>query len=229
METTEVILDAPASIHLRELADLTSHVYKLLRPWCFSEQSGLAIFKPIRVQALSYVQAIDFSITAAQNGFNFCEDVLAFADLLDSSDEIQRQDYLRELVGLAQQAAENAEKAKDKFRNVRMIVGKLVRDAQKQQSMNASKSSEKQLKELEEGVTMLESFSACISTHISWWTTVYMGHKSQVMRLDPVVVRYNTIRNQGVVNKWKQLRQEYVDYTYKVSFRCRFLSIHNFC
>lgn len=38
MEVTEVVLDSPASMHLHELADSTSHVYKLLRPWCFSEQ-----------------------------------------------------------------------------------------------------------------------------------------------------------------------------------------------
>ncbi|PPQ83885.1 hypothetical protein CVT25_000629 [Psilocybe cyanescens] len=216
-------IDADNTISIKPPIEsqVTKHVFSVLQDTpklksCFSEQSGLAIFKPIRVQVLSYLQAIDFSVTAAQNGLKFSQDVIALADLLESSDEIQRQDYLRELVGLAQQAAENAEKVKAKFRNIRVIVGKLVRDVQEQQSMNASQSSEKQLKEFEEGVIILESFSACISTHISWWTTVYCDHTSQIARLDSLVVRYHTIRSQIFVKRWKQLCQEYIDYTSKI-------------
>lgn len=43
-----------------------------------------------------------------------------------------------------------------------------------------------------------------------------MSHKSQVTRQTSVVVNYNAIRNQDVLNKWKELRQEYVLYTDKV-------------
>lgn len=42
-----------------------------------------------------------------------------------------------------------------------------------------------------------------------------MSHRSQATR-QGIVVKYNAIRNQDVLTKWKELRQEYVAYTYKV-------------
>lgn len=51
--------------------------------------------------------------------------MIALAGFLDSSNETERQEYLRGMVGLAKQAEENAEKAKAEFRDVRIVVGKV--------------------------------------------------------------------------------------------------------
>ncbi|KAH9476530.1 hypothetical protein JR316_0010442 [Psilocybe cubensis] len=220
MEIIQVSLDSPSTdICLRDLAESTSNIYKLLRPWFCSSQPCHEVFKPIKSQALSYITAIDFSITAAQKGYTFCDEVIAFAASLGSSNDADRQEYLRGMVDLAHQAEGNAERAKAEFRNVRIVVGQLVQDAKKNINLNqyeTASSNETRLKEFEDGVSLLERFSACISSYISWWNTIYMSHKSQVTRQTHVATNYNKIRNNDVLTKWKELRQEYVFYTDRI-------------
>lgn len=81
--------------------------------------SSLAL-QSIKLQAKSYMQALEFSVMAAQHGFNIAEDALAFADLMDSCNEIERQEYLRGMFDIALLGENNAKAAHERFRNVRV-------------------------------------------------------------------------------------------------------------
>lgn len=84
------------------------------------------VFGPIRTQAYEYAKAVDFSITAAQNGFDFCEDILAYAEDFDVTDEAVRQEALQDLWELAKQGSENAHRASWSFRGTRQTVSKVI-------------------------------------------------------------------------------------------------------
>ena len=70
--------------------------------------------------------------------------------------------------------------------------------------------------DLERGISVLENFRVCVSVYISWWTRMELSNSSQTTSLEMLKVNYDSLRNRIVVQKWKDLRQLYVDYTEKV-------------
>lgn len=77
--------------------------------------------RSIKLQAQSYTKAIDFSIIAAEQGHTIAEEALGFAKNIDEagfSDE-ERQSYLRGMLDMAYRGERNAQKAHEKFREVR--------------------------------------------------------------------------------------------------------------
>jgi hypothetical protein len=78
--------------------------------------------KDIAAQALAYVGAIDFSIVAAQNGFNVTEEAIALGELIPISSPDQLQSYLVGMLKLAKHGHSNASKTLHTFRDVRQIV-----------------------------------------------------------------------------------------------------------
>ncbi|KAF8883876.1 hypothetical protein CPB84DRAFT_1827544 [Gymnopilus junonius] len=218
MTSTEIdILAPPGTTNLKDLASSTLLVFDLLRPWCKSNYSSPAL-QSIKTQAKSYMQALELSVVAAQHGFNIAEDALAFIDLMDSCSEDERQDYLRRMLEIARLGENNAKEAHGRFRGVRVMLLQLIREAKMQPSDEDCQDvgTDPKLNELEKGISTLEKFSTCISLYISWWNAISMSHISQSKRLQQVVIKYNSLRARDVVQKWRNLRQEYVDYTDKI-------------
>jgi len=79
--------------------------------------------------------------------------------------------------------------------------------------------------DLERGISVLENFRVCVSVYISWWTRMELSNSSQTTSLEMLRVNYDSLRNRTVVQKWKDLRQLYVDYTEKVSIPLKWLNI----
>jgi len=79
-----------------------------------------------------------------------------------------------------------------------------------------SRSEPIELKELEAGIVVLERFSECVSIYANWWNEMCMTEISQKQRLESVIFKYNSLREKAVIGTWRQLKQEYVDYSNKV-------------
>ncbi|KDR78018.1 hypothetical protein GALMADRAFT_138176 [Galerina marginata CBS 339.88] len=210
----QVILEAPPTPNLKQLADSTFLAFKLLRPWCEleSDYSSIAL-NSIKCQAQAYVRAIDFSIMAAQHGFNIAEEVLNFASFIDEGTEVDRQEYLIGMLDIARRGEQNAVRSHNSFRDVRVKVFKLIQDATEEQTRLGKMS---ELDDLKEGILVLENFSRCLSFYTSWWNLMKMTHTSNNARLGTVVVKYNSLRCRDVVDKWRDVRRQYVDYTDKI-------------
>ncbi|KAF9552215.1 hypothetical protein CPC08DRAFT_768465 [Agrocybe pediades] len=214
MSTLEiVVLDAPEIPELRALANSTSQSLKVLRPWCKAEHTSIAL-RSIKLQALTYTKAIDFSIIAAEQGHTIAEEALGFAKNIDHTgfSEDDRQAYLRQMLDMAYRGESNAHKAHEKFREVRTTLEKLISAARDEQKLENAHKDTKELNKLEDDVSILEEFSRCVSLFISWWIKMKMSQASLAARAHHVFVNYNALRERSVVQKWEQLKQSYVEY-----------------
>jgi len=122
------------------LARSTDRALQVLLPWCqvhksyvsstpqfavFLEalySSELTFAGDIAAQAFAYVEAIDFSVVAAQNGFTVAEDAISLGDLIPISTPNQHQGYLEGMLKLARDGRNNAAKTLQTFRDVRKNV-----------------------------------------------------------------------------------------------------------
>ncbi|KDR78066.1 hypothetical protein GALMADRAFT_1299497 [Galerina marginata CBS 339.88] len=210
----QVILEAPATPNLKQLAYSTFLALKLLRPWCEleSDYSSNAL-NSIKCQAQAYVKAIDFSIISAQHGFTIAEEVLSFTSFMDEGTEVERQEYLIGMLDIARRGEHNAVRSHNSFRDVRIKVYKLIQDAAEEQTRLGKMS---ELDDLKEGVLVLESFSRCLSFYTSWWSVMKMTHTGNADRLARVVFKYDSLRYRDVIDKWRDVRRQYVDYINKI-------------
>jgi len=76
--------------------------------------------------ASSYVRAIDSSILAAQQGYNVSEDALELAKSLgNKSSPAEQKQYANSMLALAHCARRRAEKAHQRFRDIRAALNKV--------------------------------------------------------------------------------------------------------
>ena len=74
------------------------------------------------MQARAYVNAIDFSVVAAQNGFTVAEEAISLRDLIPISTPDELRHYLERMLNLAKKDHDNANKTLQRFRDVRYNV-----------------------------------------------------------------------------------------------------------
>ena len=99
----------------------------LLKPELHS--SKLTFAGNIATHALAYVEAIGFSVVAAQKGFTVAEEAISFGELIDMSTPDQHHGYLAGMLDLAKEGHRNAAKTLETFRDVRknvLAVGRLL-------------------------------------------------------------------------------------------------------
>ncbi|KAF8160640.1 hypothetical protein B0H34DRAFT_344990 [Crassisporium funariophilum] len=210
---------------LDKLAESTQSAFKLLVPWCRGKNLPSAL-APISRQAILYVQAIDFSIVASQQGFTIAEDALSLSTILkesgpvvDANTEVDLQEYLRGMLDLATKGHNMAIEAMEKFRGVSQTMRELLRIANAEQ--NADNSSDKKanlktLSDLKKGIKVLERFATHISLYVTWWNKMEMSHHAQKARAEHLTIDYNSLRNKVVIKKWGELREAYANYTDKI-------------
>ncbi|KAF8153808.1 hypothetical protein B0H34DRAFT_719215 [Crassisporium funariophilum] len=219
--TLEVTLVPPTDVNLDDLAQATLLAFELLAPWCRLHYASLAL-QSISEQALQYVKAIDFSVVAAQQGFMIADEAISFAELLPHSSPKDHHEYLLGMLAIADRGQQSAKLTVEKFRDVRTTVLKLLQDAAEEQSGTAFKAQggntldNEQLTKLEEGISVLEKFSTCISSYISWWNLMALSGKTQFDRTEHVVFHYDCLREKTIISKWRDLRRDYVTYTNKI-------------
>lgn len=71
----------------------------------------------------------------------------------------------------------------------------------------------KKLDEFERGIPTLEVFYGHLTLYISFWNAIDMDQNTQKTRHAALVENFDVIRQQGVLNTWKQLREQYLEYT----------------
>ncbi|KAF8153758.1 hypothetical protein B0H34DRAFT_65685 [Crassisporium funariophilum] len=208
-------------LDLDALADATELAFKLLVPWCQEKHSSLALL-PIARQAALYVQAIDFSIVASQQGFNIAEEAINFSqDLKEDSEEpderteIERQKYLRRMVDIAVRGHQMAEDSMMKFRKVRETMNELIDKAKAKEVKQGSKD-QQVLTDLTNNIAVLERFAGHISQYAGWWNNMEMLQNSQEERTKAQVMSYSSLREESVILKWEELRDGYTCYTNKI-------------
>jgi hypothetical protein len=87
-----------------------------------SYSSELSFAGEIAEQAGAYVRAIDFSMAAARNGFTIAEEAKTLGEFIPHSLPEDREDYLVQMLALAQHGHNNANKAYEAFRGVRQNI-----------------------------------------------------------------------------------------------------------
>jgi hypothetical protein len=90
--------------------------------FCVLDTLNRAIAGDIAAQALAYVEAINFSVDAAQNGFTIAVEAITLIELIPHTPSDQHQSYLMGMLQLAQDGHNNAAKTLQMFRNVRTNV-----------------------------------------------------------------------------------------------------------
>ncbi|KAF9553105.1 hypothetical protein CPC08DRAFT_714064 [Agrocybe pediades] len=221
MPESEYVLPAPTVPDLATLAKSTEQALSILRPWCtVTKHYKSKALVSIQIQALSYVEAIDFSITAAQDGYTIADEVLDFAEDISvgkNTPEKELQEYLQGMLQLAQRGEENAKLAWTRFREVRHTVERLVREAKEERIQENKKLFaflRGRLGHLEENIAVLERFSKAISLYMAWWNELNMTHGAITSRTTKI--NYSSLRNEAVVKSWRTLKTAYVDYTNKI-------------
>lgn len=75
------------------------------------------------MQAQSYIEAIDYSIIAAQNGFNIAEEAINFSKVAEArTSEADLTNYLVGMWNMALDGHRNAQLALDKFKDARTTI-----------------------------------------------------------------------------------------------------------
>jgi hypothetical protein len=87
-----------------------------------SYSSDLPFAKDIFAQARAYVNAIDFSVVAAQLGFTIAAEAISLEDLIPDSTPDELRHYLEGMLDFAKDGYDNANKTLETFRNVRRDV-----------------------------------------------------------------------------------------------------------
>ncbi|KAF8153757.1 hypothetical protein B0H34DRAFT_719035 [Crassisporium funariophilum] len=211
------------TIDLDALADSTELAFRLLVPWCQENYKVPALIL-IAQQAVRYIQAIDFSIVASQQGFNIAEEALSFSETLAQKKitrrgknvEAERQVYLRGMVDLAVKGHKTAEEAMEQFRDVRGTLLTLIDKARIGHSARRDDKSLKLLSKLESSISVLERFADHISLYVGWWNKMEMLQNAQESRTKGLLIDYNSLHDRAVIRKWEELKQKYVQYTNKV-------------
>ncbi|KAF8153807.1 hypothetical protein B0H34DRAFT_67038 [Crassisporium funariophilum] len=234
----EITITCPDDANLDDLVRSTESALKLLAPWCKTVYSSPTL-NSIVYKAQSYVEAINFSTEAAQHGFNIADDAVNLAQLMPTSSPQERHEYLLGMWRLAEQGRMKAGEAMDRFTDVRKTVFALILAAQEEQNtlnldftgigsatakevppLNAcsavSTVALRNLKDLKDGIGILETFGKCVSIYISWWNCMYMNQGSQSARAEQIVFNYASLREVAVINRWHQLKQAYCSYVSEV-------------
>ena len=92
-----------------------------------SYSSELAFAGEITALALSCVEAIDFSVVGARNGFAIVEEAIMLGDLHRNSNPDHHQSYLAAMLELAKGCHDNANTTLLAFRDLRVNVFKVCR------------------------------------------------------------------------------------------------------
>ena len=92
-----------------------------------SYSSELAFAGEITVLALSCVEAIDFSVVGARNGFAIVEEAIMLGDLHRNCNPDHHQSYLAAMLELAKGGYDNANTTLLAFRDLRVNVFKVCR------------------------------------------------------------------------------------------------------
>jgi len=149
MTKISITFGTPGPIDPVKMANDTEKALKLLRPWwgldnkdpyvlnqwsmttrinpySLSNPRSLAAYIPISELASSYVRAIDSSVLAAQQGYNVSEDALQLANSLgNKSSPAEQKQYANSMLTLAHCAYKRAEKALQRFRDIRVALNKV--------------------------------------------------------------------------------------------------------
>ncbi|KAF9566062.1 hypothetical protein CPC08DRAFT_759091 [Agrocybe pediades] len=219
----EITLDAPVTPgYLQALADLTSQSLKVLRPWCTVENTSIAL-RSIKVQAQTSTKAINFSIVAAELGHAIAEEAHGFAKNIDHTDfsEEYRQQRLRQMLDMAYRGEDFAQKAHEKFRDVRTTSERLIGDAREEQkpknAVLAHNATE--LSKLEDDIAVLEQFSQCLAMFISWWSEMKMSRSLATpvgYYTYAVIINYESLLEKRNVQIWEQLKHSYEKYCIEI-------------
>ena len=133
-----ITVSPPEEFDAVALARSTDAAPKVLWPWCQLHNLYVPFHTPIRkfsyalyssdlpfasaisAQARIYVNAIDFSVVAVQLGFTTAEEAISLRDLIPVSTPNYHQSHLTGMLELARDGHNNATKALQMFRNVRI-------------------------------------------------------------------------------------------------------------
>ena len=71
--------------------------------------------------------------------------------------------------------------------------------------------------DLKRGISVLENLSLCVSIYIWWWNGMRLDYRCLIRNLESQEDSYSSMRHTTVMRRWNNLRQQWVDYTEKVS------------
>jgi len=206
----------PGDVDLDKLAELTASSLKVLQPWCNAEHQSDAL-KKITKQAHTYTEAIHFSISAAQQGFNVANDALTLCQSVNSGEKTKEEvgEFAYSMLKLGEEAYSKAQECLNKFRNVRQVLTGLI-DGAKASTEHSVEFVEGKLKPLEEGIPLFEGLMTNISTYITWWNWLELKTNAQVENAKQLQVHYAAMRQRSVTAKWAELKEAFVQYTEKI-------------
>ncbi|KAF8890809.1 hypothetical protein CPB84DRAFT_1849062 [Gymnopilus junonius] len=207
-------LHPPGDVNLDQLAELTAKSLQVLQPWCNAEHQSDAL-KKIAHQAHTYTEAIHFSISAAQQGYNVANDALTLSQSVNSGEKTKEElgEFAYSMLKLGQEAFSKAQECLNKFRNVRQVLGGLIEGAKTSTEYSIV---EGKLKPLEEGIPVFEGLAMNISTYITWWNWLELKTNSQVENAGQLRIHYSAMRQKSVITKWAELKEAFVVYTEKI-------------
>ena len=81
--------------------------------------------RSIAFEAQRYVRAIDHSITAAQQGYDMAEEAIALSSFAETAPEKECQEFAQGMLTIAIRGKDNAQKASEGFRDVRVKIEKV--------------------------------------------------------------------------------------------------------
>uniref|UniRef100_A0A8H7XUW5 Uncharacterized protein n=1 Tax=Psilocybe cubensis TaxID=181762 RepID=A0A8H7XUW5_PSICU len=221
-----VKLETPGAFDFAAFTRATRGTLALLASLLKFQKCDPTVLGQIEAQVSGFVKAIRLGTSAAQCGFTTAEDILILSELVQSTTLEERREYLNGTLELADQAYSQSKEAQQVFRQVRTeimsIVGKLnsVETVSKPSSSATRTSLEGRLR----GIEALDSFEKHISALADWWdwikieTKVQRNGRSAIVDFDD-----SSLRERSVIDRWKLLRVQFLDYTNMVSVIPRFI------
>jgi hypothetical protein len=75
--------------------------------------------------------------------------------------------------------------------------------------------------EFHEGIKVLEEFASNIDAFVIWWNWMKMEENTQEERAQEIMAQklrfsYDSLRLRSVIEKWENLKMQYVEYTHMV-------------
>ncbi|KAF4623029.1 hypothetical protein D9613_002375 [Agrocybe pediades] len=200
---------------LDDLAKSTSDSLVVLRPWLQGNHTPpTPALSCIKKQAQSYVDAIKQIVFASRHGHDIAKEVLVFFN------NVNDPKYSKNLSGIVNKARwgeDNTKKAYGAFRDVRKNLKKLFADCRDDAASLRSDTNPNTisnlLTDLENGASVLEDLSSCISQYIKWWTELGMSYRSLSASSERLVINDASFHKKADIQKWEELKKAFVEYT----------------
>ncbi|PPQ83159.1 hypothetical protein CVT25_005406 [Psilocybe cyanescens] len=222
-----VILGTPGAFDFEAFSQATRKTLALLAPLIELQNSDSGIARDIAAQVSEFVRAVRLGTSAAQCGFTAAEDILTLANLIQSTTIEERTEYLNGTLELANQAYSQGHEAYEVFRAVRTRIYSLTEKFNSMangrvgpKSLNSRRREDgtrRTVEELRQGIETLEIFGTQISALVQWWDWVRVETNVQRKGRPTVSFDDSSLRQRAVIDRWRLLRTQFVDYTNMVS------------